>query len=435
MNTISERKPCPGPAPARRPRGAALAHGVVLAALLVLWGQCLPAQTSVARRPQANRWLIVVQTTSSMQPRAAAVADLAAMLVASGMGEQMHDGDSLGLWTFNEQLYTGLFPLERWVSGKRKIIADRVYDFVKGQKFEKNGQFNSVLFDLDKVIQNSELLTVVLLTDGREPIRGTPFDSGINKVYNAWKEEQEKAHFPFITVLRAQHGQLTHYTVTVPPWPLEMPPMPVALEPPQPAVTATSAPTFLPPLIVSGKKHENPPAMTAPTAEQSNANPTEITASVPMTPQPSATASTETPRTQSAEAPAPSPGNAGPEPVSMAKAASAEPPPPPAATPVTESRPPEPVASAPESPSGSESRPIAAIQAGSTPTPETAAQTAVATPPSDFLSRKKGWLIPLGIAALVVTSFALGVVFDMVRRMRSPRRISLITRSLDQEKK
>ena len=175
------------------------------------------AATNNATGVPDNRWLMVVQTTASMQPRAVEAANLAAMLVASGMSGQMAAGDTLGLWTFDDSLHSGVFPLQLWTPSTRKAIADHIYDFLRAQKFQKEGHLSFVLFDARKVIENSEFLTIVLITDGTENLQGTPFDEKINKIYATWRKDQEKAHIPFITVLRAEHGKLTNCAVTVAP--------------------------------------------------------------------------------------------------------------------------------------------------------------------------------------------------------------------------
>ena len=46
-----------------------------------------------------------------MQPRAGAVLKAVQDLLASGLSGQLRRGDSLGVWTFNEELSAGRFPL------------------------------------------------------------------------------------------------------------------------------------------------------------------------------------------------------------------------------------------------------------------------------------------------------------------------------------
>jgi hypothetical protein len=55
---------------------------------------------------------------------------------------------------------------------------------------------------------------------------------------------------PFVTVLRAEHGRITNQRVNMPPWPLELPPLPQ----PQGAKKLAAPPSVVRPLIVTGRK-------------------------------------------------------------------------------------------------------------------------------------------------------------------------------------
>src|SRR5689334_22547523 len=87
---------------------------------------CLLLPLSAVAEPPSQRWLIVVDISRSMKDCAETVPQVAAVLVNSGMNGQMRRGDTLGIWTFNDDIYTGRFPLQEMspeLSGK---IAGRV---------------------------------------------------------------------------------------------------------------------------------------------------------------------------------------------------------------------------------------------------------------------------------------------------------------------
>src|SRR4030095_7829986 len=58
-------------------------------------------QTPAERAPQ-NRYLLLVETSRSMQRRTNAVFETVHELLGSGMQAQLRHGDTIGLWTFNE---------------------------------------------------------------------------------------------------------------------------------------------------------------------------------------------------------------------------------------------------------------------------------------------------------------------------------------------
>ena len=402
------------------------------------------AQTAAAKPLQENRWLFVAETTAAMQGRAEAGGQVVSSLLVSGMDGQMRRGDTVGLWTFNEVPYTGQYPLQRWTPETAKNIARQALGFLKSQPYEKGSRLDFVLSDLQTVIQNSEFITVILISEGREMMRGTPFDDKINTIYRTWKKEQDKAQLPFVTVLRAQRGQIRYYSVTMPPWPLDLPPLPAELAP---AKVVEAKPIPPPPptgqsLIVRGTNvvtaafaqpsepviSNGPPAAALVTNAATTAQP--APAPMPTLPaQPAATpvVPVQTTRTESVEPPKP-------EETQKAEAPLAVPTPPVPAASVALANTSAPVTTTTAPPAAFPARP----QVEPPARPATAAapiQTAMTVPPERGLTGNHNWILVLGIMALVLAGVALGIVLLLVRRMRAPLRVSLIDRSKDQEKK
>lgn len=243
----------------------------LLAGLLVLGGvtQCpLRAQTNASKAAHApDRYLLVVETSKSMQRRADAVLGSVGDLLGSGLNGQFRDGGTLGVWTFNRGLSAGIFPLQTWSASAQKDITQRTITFLKGQKYGQRANFDEVAPALSRIIEASEAIIVILISSGDVKIRGTPFDDRINAAYLPFREQQQKTRMPFVTVLRARQGQFVDYIVNMPPWPLQVPRWPEetkSVEAPRgkPSEALQNAPpTTVPPLIVSGKKPKPEPAV------------------------------------------------------------------------------------------------------------------------------------------------------------------------------
>ena len=174
---------------------------------------CSPALTPVPApganqrdegRSPSDRCLLIVETSKSMQRRADAVLGVVQDMLMSGLNGQFRDGGTLGVWTFNEDLYAGRFPLQTWSSSAQKDITQRTLTFLKGQKYEKQANFDKVAPALGRVISDSRRLTVILISSGDWKIRGTPFDDRINGFYQQWHDQQQKARMPFVTDLARQ---------------------------------------------------------------------------------------------------------------------------------------------------------------------------------------------------------------------------------------
>jgi hypothetical protein len=360
--------------------------------LCLLCPQKLSAQPAATAVRPANRWLLIVETSRATQSRAGAVAQIAGNLVLSGMNGQLRPGDTLGVWTFNDALHAGGFPLQTWSPENAKNVAERVALLLARQKFENRPNLDKVLPALGGVITNSEFITVILITSGGETMRGTPYDRAINSIHKQSQSQQEKALMPFVTVLRAQAGRITDYKANTPPTTLEMPALPPELlitnapppKPPEikPAEILPPAPV-VPSLIVHGKK---------PVPEsESVSNPAPATTEIPPpapVPATNQNAAGETNITAPPKAPALPATNAG------AVAANIS------ATNI--------------------SAPV--------PTNQTATATTAAT--TENSGGKTLWFV--GAVAVVA---GIGLVLLLVRRSRSGSHTSLITRSLDRDKK
>jgi len=221
--------------------------------MLVSLACSAPAQTN-SLVLSSNRYLLILETSRSMENRADGTLRAIQQLLLSGMGRQMQTGDSLGIWTYNNQLNAGHFPLQYWSPKTQRSTVENALAFLQAQTCSKTGNFNLVLPALQNLVKSSPVLTVILVSDGEEKIHGTEFDEQINKLHEQWRAEQAKAKMPLITILRASGGRWINFSVNAAPWPVEMPPMPKLPE----VVVKPPAPKPPPPrgtnLIVSGKK-------------------------------------------------------------------------------------------------------------------------------------------------------------------------------------
>ena len=236
--------------------------GIIILLLTLLETHSWGSTNATAGSPpatEANRLLLVVETSKNMQRQGDAALATINELFGSGMHGQMRSGDTVGLWTYNEELYVGHLPVQDWTPKNAKDVQERTLKFLTQQKLEKKGDIRKVLPRLARVINDSEFITVILVNTGEDEIAGTPYDRQINEYYKTWREKQRKAINPFVTVLRGERGKLTHYSVCQVPWKIEIPPIPperdasqLAQNKPAPAPAKKAPPPMGKPLIVTG---------------------------------------------------------------------------------------------------------------------------------------------------------------------------------------
>ena len=236
-----------------------------------------------AARKVESRFLLVFDTSAEMKHRVTAVQNAISNVLATGANGQLHSDDSIGVWTFDQQLQTGQFPLQRWKPDQAGQIAAAINTFVGSQRYAKKTGFDMVLPMVNKVVQSSERLTVVIFCDGYGEFYGTPYDQGINQVFQERQAERQKSRRPIVVVLRSQLGQYVDCMVSFPPQPVSFPEFPPLPEPAPVAPKAVPPPPrpSVPPLIIIGTPPVSrvPPPVPKPLSPQAPTNPPPAVAS------------------------------------------------------------------------------------------------------------------------------------------------------------
>ena len=137
----------------------------------------LAADSSSA--PQYN-FVFVLDTSVSMDAHKALAAKFTWDLVDSGFRGVSQPGDSVDIWTYDQENHISKFPPEIWDQGEAQRIAGNVARFINLQKFKGGSRFESVAKDLNSLLPHTKGLMVLLLTDGEEPISGISLDVEIN---------------------------------------------------------------------------------------------------------------------------------------------------------------------------------------------------------------------------------------------------------------
>jgi hypothetical protein len=254
--------------------------GALLTLILLFSG--IESKSSTNTQAVAEeRVLIIMETSSAMQKRAENAQKIVGDAISSGLGGDLRGGDTIGLWTFDNELSTGQFPLQRWTKATRQKVAVTAVQFLQQQKFEKTSNLSGVWLALTNVVAISERITVILITSGKENIAGTPFDGSIAQNFLKNADAQQKAKMPFVTILRAYRGKFVNFSVNLPPWPMELPEYPAearrAPEPvtpkPSPEPVAKVAPPSSAPLAHTTIYTTNFPKMETETGALAQTNP------------------------------------------------------------------------------------------------------------------------------------------------------------------
>jgi hypothetical protein len=406
----------------------------------------------------SNRFLFIVDTSAGMRSHVNDLVQAVLKVVRTSASGQMHSGDTIGVWTFNNDLYAGSIPLQTWAPEDAEEIALRTGEFLRQQRYEKNSRFDLMLSAMSEVVKKSDkvLLTIFIMSDGKSPMKGTRFDQEINLQYLQCAKDMGRNPMPVVTVLEAKAGKVIAYTVNALPWPIVVPELDYSLPPvvaKAPAALATNAAAPVrqqqPPAKPAAPAAPQPTVATVPpaTVVQPLATvppPVAAPAAVPVAPPVTAVAP---PPVMTAPVAAPRPAETLPvpvvnplaqpasKPVDTQPAVAALPPVAPAAAP--RSVPAAAPAPASAAPVNTATKPTEIAKADSkataadkTPAPDSVSMQAVALFQHYFEGPRKFYFIGGGGALVLALVLLLMLV---VRRSRRPERISLITQTMNDQ--
>ena len=163
----------------------------------------LPAADST----QPARFLLVFETSHALKKNLPAIEQEIAKLFAANFQYEIQSGDDLAVWTVDESLHTGGFPLASWTPTDAGMEAKQLDDFLDHQKFARHASLEALQPVLNRVVKNSERLTVIIFCDSQSRLTGTPYDSGVNGIITNAAAKYKGGVAPFILVLRSYQGE------------------------------------------------------------------------------------------------------------------------------------------------------------------------------------------------------------------------------------
>jgi hypothetical protein len=182
-----------------------------LAVLFVL----LPVQFGTAAQPPLERYsyLFVMDTSETMATHKNEIARFVAHTIRGGFDGWMRRNETIGFWTFNQKLTPDAIPVAFWTTNEKERIAEQAAILLVQARFEGTSRLEPALVEFQRYAANSEAITIFLISNGGQPIRGTPFDGPINLIYS--RLPRNGAAPAVITRLTAHHGEFSAWSVQV----------------------------------------------------------------------------------------------------------------------------------------------------------------------------------------------------------------------------
>ena len=230
-----------------------------------------------AQPKSPERWLFVFDLSATMKKRLPATEEVLKNFFASGAEGRLQDGDNIGVWTYDQKMHGGQFPLVIWNPQQATPLTTNLIAFLRSRTYTGDSQMSVLQTSLTSVITNSERLTVVIFCDGESDLAATPYDRGINQSFLDGRAERKKHTQPFVVLIRTLSGRFIGCTVNFPPGAINIPlflapPPPTNLPPPVVVTPVVKpAPVVVPDLVIVGKQVSTA-TNTAPAASSPNTN-------------------------------------------------------------------------------------------------------------------------------------------------------------------
>jgi hypothetical protein len=173
-----------------------------------------PRTNTPPSRP-AQRFLFVVDMSYSMARLDKQCRQAVFDLIYTGLYGQMRPGDTYGLWTFQEDVRAGQFPMQVWNPRQTLELASRAATFLKGQRHDKRTRMDAALGKVVALINTVKDVTVFVISDGDTPFAGTPLDDDINAAFAQRASARREARQPYVTTLLARNGQIVSGAVAI----------------------------------------------------------------------------------------------------------------------------------------------------------------------------------------------------------------------------
>lgn len=204
--------------------------------------------------PEGNRFLFVVDTSSSMKRIDQGGRQVVYDLVYSGLDGRMQPGDTLGVWTFGDEVKGGVFPVQYWSSEKSPALATQISQFLKEQVAGKYSRLDNAITNVERLAKSVKDMDVVIVTSAATRFK---LDDSWAVLQQAWKgrvDEAKKNNKPLVLTIAARGGQIMQTMLTVGNEPLQL----AAPPPRRPAATTRASSDMDPPPATKTKATREP---------------------------------------------------------------------------------------------------------------------------------------------------------------------------------
>src|SRR5688500_7250501 len=183
-------------------------YRLMLVQWMVLATAMAAPQPTKSPKVEGKRFLFILETSSGMTQLEHGGRQAEFDLSYSGVDGRMWRGDTYGIWPFSEKVYSGLVPMQTWEPQRRLEQASSVGRYLRMHPYQKEGDFQLLVKQIDAVVRGAKDVNIFVVTDGNTPFAGTPFDQVINAGFEANRALVQVAKKPLVVTLVARQSAL-----------------------------------------------------------------------------------------------------------------------------------------------------------------------------------------------------------------------------------
>jgi len=249
---------------------------------------CLAATNGPTEAPPANlaggnRFLFVVETSAATARLEHGGRQAVFDLIFTGIAGQMKPGDTFGLWTFNDKVSAGVYPMQLWEPDNNMELATQVGQFLKMQKYQNKARLDLAVKQIIPVLRTVKDLNILIVSDPATRLPDDPLEQGYKADNSKLAARARQSKQPLVTTLVVRNGAISNVVLTVGSEPIRLPPLafaaatPVTRAPAGVAKAASPRSTRAPIIMKRSEPTNTVAAATPPSAIASPSKPPEGT--------------------------------------------------------------------------------------------------------------------------------------------------------------
>ena len=156
-----------------------------------------------------SRLVVALDISYSMHRSFPNVEKALVSIVKEGFGGRILNGGTVEIWPFDERVYPQAFGPEARIPELSLATAKRTSEFLKQLNLSKRGRMDAALKDLRLGLSRTPPVSLLLITDGDELLRGTPLDAQLNVVLRERRSALKQSKNAFCILIHVEKGAWT----------------------------------------------------------------------------------------------------------------------------------------------------------------------------------------------------------------------------------